>query len=123
MMRPFPELRAFALIASGLSEGLLKVGLEVGEVFAAEAESDVVGLDAGGDLLLGGELAVGGAGGWMARLLASPMLARWLKSLSELMTRLAPSKPAFTPKPRRPPYPPVRYLLAAAWYFEPGRPG
>ena len=44
-------------------EGLLEVGDYVGGVLEADGEADEVGLDAGGDQLLIGELAVGVAGG------------------------------------------------------------
>ena len=48
---------------SGSGEGLFEVGPEVGEVFAAKAQADVVGLHAGGNLLFRGQLAVRGACG------------------------------------------------------------
>src|SRR5690606_21101243 len=47
---------------SGLRQRLFEIRPEIGEVLAAEAEADVVGLDAGGNLLGGLQLTVGGGG-------------------------------------------------------------
>ena len=61
--------------------------------------------------------------GWMARLFASPMLARCEKSRSASMNFLPPSNQPFTTKPSRPPKPPLRYFFAAAWLGLVLRPG
>jgi len=50
-------------MAVGCFDGLVEIGEDVADVFDADAEANEFGSDAGGGLLRGLELLVGGGGG------------------------------------------------------------
>jgi hypothetical protein len=86
---------------SDLFESLIQIPEDVFDVFETDAQADEIGGNAGAYLLffrLGWAWVV--EAGWMARLLASPTLARWLKSLQAFYELLTGSCPALMPKPR-----------------------
>src|SRR5262245_6802868 len=61
--------------------------------------------------------------GWMIRVFASPMLARWLMNWAASMKRSPAFAPPFTPKFSRPDAPLGRYFFARGKYLLSGSPG
>ena len=74
----------------------------------ADGEPDEIRREPAVPLLLLRELGVGRPGGWIARLLASPTLARWEKRPRPLMN-FSPASPPLMPNTTMPPNPFSRY--------------
>ena len=84
----------------GRSQRLVQVPQDILDILKADAQTNEIGRDAGADLVVLAQLAVRGGRGWIARLLASPTLARWLKSCRLSMNFLPAARRPSIPKPR-----------------------
>jgi hypothetical protein len=104
--------------AHRLRQPLIEIADDVGDALEADREAHHIGPGAGGDLLLGGELAMRRR----CRMNDQRAGVADIGEMGEELDRLDQRDARMTPKVKTEPAPLGRYFRASAWYLLEGRP-